>query len=147
MRFYFSTFSQAPLNNDKSCCSFMSLSPNTSKEVWLIGGCKIEILLYFLVYFFQAPLNDDKVLFLHGSYTRLVQRGLLNRGPDNQVVILFIQAPLNDDKACCSFMGLTPDSSKAHLMRAILESLAFRFKLLYETVLHETKTPLSKLIK
>jgi putative glycerol kinase 5 len=57
------------------------------------------------------------------------------------------KAPINDDKACTSLMGITPDTTKDHIIRAVLESLAFRFKLLYETVLNETKTPLSKIIK
>ncbi|XP_032991354.1 putative glycerol kinase 5 isoform X2 [Rhinolophus ferrumequinum] len=37
-----------------------------------------------------------------------------------------LQAPLNDPYACASFMGLKPSTSKYHLVRAILESIAFR---------------------
>ncbi|KAI5092553.1 putative glycerol kinase 5, partial [Silurus meridionalis] len=37
-----------------------------------------------------------------------------------------LQAPLNDPKACASFMGLKPSTTKSHLVRAILESIAFR---------------------
>ncbi len=37
-----------------------------------------------------------------------------------------LQAPLNDPKACASFMGLKPSTTKRHLVRAILESIAFR---------------------
>uniref|UniRef100_A0A8C5B328 Glycerol kinase 5 n=1 Tax=Gadus morhua TaxID=8049 RepID=A0A8C5B328_GADMO len=36
-----------------------------------------------------------------------------------------LQAPLNDPTACASFMGLTPSTNKCHLVRAILESVAF----------------------
>lgn len=54
-----------------------------------------------------------------------------------------LQAPINDDKACTSLIGLTPKTTKAHIVRAVLESIGFRFKLLYETVLEETKIPLS----
>ncbi|XP_060600237.1 putative glycerol kinase 5 isoform X2 [Ruditapes philippinarum] len=54
-----------------------------------------------------------------------------------------LQAPINDDKATTLMIGMTPSTTKAHLTRAILESIAFRFKLLYETVLSETKIPLS----
>lgn len=36
------------------------------------------------------------------------------------------QAPLNDPGACASFMGLKPSTTKSHLLRAILESVAFR---------------------
>ncbi|XP_046543168.1 putative glycerol kinase 5 [Haliotis rubra] len=54
-----------------------------------------------------------------------------------------LQAPINDDRAATSIIGLTPNATKAHIVRAMLESLAFRFKVLYETVLVETKIPLS----
>uniref|UniRef100_A0ABI7Y606 Glycerol kinase 5 n=1 Tax=Felis catus TaxID=9685 RepID=A0ABI7Y606_FELCA len=37
-----------------------------------------------------------------------------------------LQAPLDDPYACASFMGLKPSTSKYHLVRAILESIAFR---------------------
>lgn len=43
------------------------------------------------------------------------------------VMFVFVpQAPLNDPKACASFMGLKPSTTKRHLVRAILESIAFR---------------------
>lgn len=54
-----------------------------------------------------------------------------------------LQAPINDDKATTLFLGMQPSTTKAHIVRAILESIGFRFKLLYETVLNETKMPLS----
>ncbi|XP_071764110.1 glycerol kinase 5 [Centroberyx gerrardi] len=56
-----------------------------------------------------------------------------------------LQAPLNDPKACASFMGLKPSSTKCHLVRAILESVAFRNKQLYETMLRETHIPITKI--
>ncbi|XP_013411055.1 putative glycerol kinase 5 isoform X2 [Lingula anatina] len=52
-----------------------------------------------------------------------------------------LQAPINDDYACTLMLGMTRKTTKAHMIRAILESLAFRFKLLYETALTETKLP------
>ena len=58
-----------------------------------------------------------------------------------------IQAPVNDDKACSSLLGITPDTRKPHIIRAVLEALAFRFQLLYNTVQTETKTPLSTHMK
>ena len=64
-----------------------------------------------------------------------------------RLVIGYVQMPVNDDRASSLMIGLTLETSKAHIVRAILESLAFRFALLYETVLNETKTPLSALIK
>ncbi|KAL4219808.1 putative glycerol kinase 5 [Mactra antiquata] len=54
-----------------------------------------------------------------------------------------LQAPINDDKAVTLMLGMQPSTTKAHMVRAILESIAFRFKLLYETVLNETRIPLS----
>ncbi|PVD18809.1 hypothetical protein C0Q70_21362 [Pomacea canaliculata] len=54
-----------------------------------------------------------------------------------------LQAPVNDDKACTSIFGLKLGTTKAHLVRAMLESMAFRFKILYETFITETKIPLS----
>jgi len=54
-----------------------------------------------------------------------------------------LQAPINDDKAGTLMIGMQPSTTKAHIVRALLESIAFRFKLLYETVLTETKIPLS----
>lgn len=81
------------------------------------------------------------------------------------------KAPLNDPKACASFMGLKPSTTKSHLVRAILESVAFRWvspkgslillvalceggftsvhlcrnKQLYETMLRETHIPVTKI--
>lgn len=62
---------------------------------------------------------------------------------DFTVKMYIFQAPINDDKASTLMIGMTPSTTKAHMTRAILESIAFRFKLLYETVLDETKIPLS----
>ncbi|XP_054480886.1 putative glycerol kinase 5 [Anoplopoma fimbria] len=56
-----------------------------------------------------------------------------------------LQAPLNDPKACASLMGLKPSTTKSHLVRAILESVAFRNKQLYETMLRETRIPITKI--
>ncbi|XP_006002852.1 putative glycerol kinase 5 isoform X1 [Latimeria chalumnae] len=56
-----------------------------------------------------------------------------------------LQAPLNDPLACASFMGLKPSTTKNHLVRAILESIAFRNKQLYETMLKETSVPLGSI--
>jgi len=55
--------------------------------------------------------------------------------------------PINDDKATSLLIGLSLESRKEHIMRAVLESLAFRFTLLHQTVLNETQTPLSSLVR
>uniref|UniRef100_I3JWW7 Glycerol kinase 5 n=1 Tax=Oreochromis niloticus TaxID=8128 RepID=I3JWW7_ORENI len=47
--------------------------------------------------------------------------------------------------ACASLMGLKPSTTKSHLVRAILESVAFRNKQLYETMLRETRIPITKI--
>ncbi|XP_019060662.1 putative glycerol kinase 5 isoform X1 [Fukomys damarensis] len=56
-----------------------------------------------------------------------------------------LQAPLNDPCACASFMGLKPSTSKYHLVRAILESIAFRNKQLYEIMQKEIRIPVTKI--
>lgn len=56
-----------------------------------------------------------------------------------------LQAPLNDPWACASFMGLKPSTSKYHLVRAILESIAFRNKQLYEMMKKEIHIPVTKI--
>lgn len=56
-----------------------------------------------------------------------------------------LQAPVNDDSAATSIIGVTLSTTKAHMVRAILEALAFRFKILYETIIKETKIPLSQI--
>ncbi|XP_021372117.1 putative glycerol kinase 5 [Mizuhopecten yessoensis] len=58
-----------------------------------------------------------------------------------------LQAPINDDKAASSIFGLKPTTTKAHLVRALLESIAFRFKILYEAILKESKVELSNTIR
>ncbi|XP_064197644.1 putative glycerol kinase 5 [Anguilla rostrata] len=56
-----------------------------------------------------------------------------------------LQAPLNDPRACASFMGLKPSTTKCHLVRAILESLAFRNKQLFDIMLRETRIPITRI--
>lgn len=58
-----------------------------------------------------------------------------------------LQAPINDNKACVSMMGIKSTTKKAHIVRAILESIAYRFTQLYETVVEETHIPLMSSIK
>lgn len=60
-------------------------------------------------------------------------------------LLYLTKAPHNDPKACASLMGLKPSTTKSHLVRAILESVAFRNKQLYETILRETSIPITKI--
>lgn len=46
--------------------------------------------------------------------------------------------PYNDSTAAAGFVGVKPSSSRAHLVRAVLESLAFRTAQLYACVRRET---------
>nr|XP_042138097.1 putative glycerol kinase 5 [Peromyscus maniculatus bairdii] len=56
-----------------------------------------------------------------------------------------IGAPLNDPCACASFMGLKHSTSKYHLVRAILESIAFRNKQLYDMMQKEIRIPVTNI--
>ncbi|KAH0505412.1 Glycerol kinase [Microtus ochrogaster] len=56
-----------------------------------------------------------------------------------------LQAPLNDPCACASFMGLKHSTSKYHLVRAILESIAFRNKQLYDMLQREIQIPVTNI--
>ncbi|CCD68076.1 Glycerol kinase [Caenorhabditis elegans] len=42
-----------------------------------------------------------------------------------------IQTPINDETACSGFMCIRPDTTKVHMVRAILESIAFRVYQIY----------------
>uniref|UniRef100_A0A6A7FPS1 Glycerol kinase 5 n=1 Tax=Hirondellea gigas TaxID=1518452 RepID=A0A6A7FPS1_9CRUS len=48
-----------------------------------------------------------------------------------------LQAPINDSRAGCGFLGISPRTSRAHLVRALLDSLAFIIYQMYETLLQE----------
>ncbi|KAM7161349.1 glycerol kinase 5 isoform 3-T3 [Macrochelys suwanniensis] len=56
-----------------------------------------------------------------------------------------LQVPVNDPYACASFMGLKPSTTRNHLIRAILESIAFRNKQLYDTIVKEVRVPLTNI--
>ncbi|XP_042150089.1 putative glycerol kinase 5 isoform X2 [Ixodes scapularis] len=48
-----------------------------------------------------------------------------------------LQAPVNDAYAASGFLGITPSTRRGHLVRAILESLAFQAKQVYEMMATE----------
>lgn len=48
-----------------------------------------------------------------------------------------LQAPINDNRATAAFIGINPSTNKAQLVKAILESLCFRVKQMYEIILEE----------
>lgn len=47
-------------------------------------------------------------------------------------------APFNDGQAACGFLGLKPSTTKSHMVRAMLESLAYRVALLFNCCIEET---------
>ncbi|XP_043348818.1 putative glycerol kinase 5 isoform X5 [Dermochelys coriacea] len=55
------------------------------------------------------------------------------------------EVPVNDPYACASFMGLKPSTTRNHLIRAVLESIAFRNKQLYDTFVKEMRVPLTNI--
>lgn len=48
-----------------------------------------------------------------------------------------IQVPYNDSRACAGVIGLTHNTRKEHMVRAILESLAYTFKQVYDVGMTE----------
>ncbi|NWW78163.1 GLPK protein, partial [Climacteris rufus] len=48
----------------------------------------------------------------------------------------------DDPRLCASFVGLKPSTNRNHLVRAILESVAFRNKLLYDIIVKKVHIPL-----
>ncbi|XP_064929078.1 putative glycerol kinase 5 isoform X5 [Columba livia] len=52
---------------------------------------------------------------------------------------------VNDPYLCASFMGLKPSTTRNHLVRAILESVAFRNKQLYDIIVKDVRIPLQNI--
>lgn len=50
-----------------------------------------------------------------------------------------LQAPFNDPTAVTSFIGLSPTTTKSDMFRAILESIGYRVKQLYDIMKEETE--------
>ena len=50
-----------------------------------------------------------------------------------------IQTPINDDNACSAFIGLRPDTTKAQMVKAILEAIAFRVYQIWLTLEEESE--------
>ncbi|VDN04571.1 unnamed protein product [Thelazia callipaeda] len=58
-----------------------------------------------------------------------------------------IQTPVNDDTACCGLLGIRPDTTKEQMVRAVLESIAFRVYQIWKTVLMEIDTSCTSFIR
>ncbi|KJH45682.1 putative glycerol kinase [Dictyocaulus viviparus] len=98
---------------------------------------------------FVAEGNDhDTAMVLKwaesiGLYSNIADTSDFARTVPNSNGVFFIpafgglQTPINDDTACCGFLGIRPDTTKAHMIRAILESIAFRVYQILETMRSE----------
>lgn len=53
--------------------------------------------------------------------------------------------PITDDKAASGFLGVKPTTTKAHLVRSILESIVFRIILQFRTLTKETNCDFKKI--
>ncbi|XP_065066249.1 putative glycerol kinase 5 isoform X2 [Rhopilema esculentum] len=58
-----------------------------------------------------------------------------------------LQAPINDNHAVPLLIGMNIDTSRQHIVRAVLESIAFRFHQLYQIVISEIQVPVKSSIK
>ncbi|XP_064391030.1 putative glycerol kinase 5 isoform X2 [Halichondria panicea] len=56
-----------------------------------------------------------------------------------------IQAPYNDPRATASVIGITHSTTKEHLVRAMLESLAFTFKQIYDVAQGELSVKIKQI--
>ncbi|XP_042314579.1 putative glycerol kinase 5 isoform X2 [Sceloporus undulatus] len=79
--------------------------------------------------------TSKKDLFASADETSKMAHSLVNSGGVCFVPSFSgLQIPVNDPYACTSFMGITASTTRKHLVRAMLESIAFRNKQLYDTI-------------
>uniref|UniRef100_A0A8B9GN43 Glycerol kinase 5 n=1 Tax=Amazona collaria TaxID=241587 RepID=A0A8B9GN43_9PSIT len=83
---------------------------------------------------------QDINLFTNVDETAKMARSIV----DSQGVCFVpgFQVSVNDPDLCASFMGLKPSTTRNHLVRAILESVAFRNKQLYDMIVKKIRIPL-----
>ncbi|RMC02143.1 hypothetical protein DUI87_21309 [Hirundo rustica rustica] len=102
-----------------------------------------------IVYLTEGSISDigtaikwaqDMELFTNVDETAEMARSIA----DSQGVCFIpgLQVSGNDPYLCASFMGLKPSTNRNHLVRAILESVAFRNKLLYDIIVKKVHIPL-----
>ncbi|KAK5982265.1 Glycerol kinase 5 [Trichostrongylus colubriformis] len=88
-----------------------------------------------------------------GLFTDVSQTSACASAVQNSNGVLFVpafgglQTPINDDTACCGFLGIRPDTTKAHMVRAILESIAFRVYQILETMQAEVEVSVKPRIR
>ncbi|XP_072200936.1 glycerol kinase 5 isoform X1 [Excalfactoria chinensis] len=83
---------------------------------------------------------QDINLFTNVDETAKMARSIV----DSQGVCFVpgFQASANNSYLCASFMGLKPTTTRNHLVRAILESVAFRNKQLFDIIVKKVRIPL-----
>ena len=144
-------------------CLYYRFKSVTAKQraLWL-GLTYIKSLLIGSYYRCQSVMTKQQAFWLvyllrnkcsDWSVTGANQRRQSNKPSDlsvcyvTSVLIGLLQVPINDDKATSLLIGLSLETKKEHIVRAVVESLAFRFTLLYETLLNEIKSRLSFLVR
>ncbi|CAD5229422.1 unnamed protein product [Bursaphelenchus okinawaensis] len=50
-----------------------------------------------------------------------------------------IQTPVDDGRAVCSLLGIKPNTTKSQMLRAVIDSISFRVKHIWDTMLKEVK--------
>ncbi|KAM6198854.1 glycerol kinase 5 isoform 2-T2 [Sarcoramphus papa] len=101
--------------------------------VYLTEGCMSDIGT-------AIEWAQDINLFTNVDETAKMARSIV----DSQGVCFVpgFQVSVNDPYLCASFMGLKPATTRNHLVRAILESVAFRNKQLYDIIVKKVRIPL-----
>lgn len=117
------------LIKDPSQSSYISHSVPNSDGVYFIpafSGLQVKYYIqcnYYITYFW-LPLN---LLSVHQNPRKLIFSG-----------VLYFQAPVNDSQAATGFLGIKPTTKSEHLVRAVLESIAFRVAQLYLVLKEES---------
>ncbi|XP_069166062.1 glycerol kinase 5 isoform X2 [Procambarus clarkii] len=100
-----------------------------------------------LIHMAEASSNDNGTVIEWGQQIGLYEKASETsdmassvKGPSTVFFIPAfqgIQAPLNDARATGGFLGLNAGTTRAHMVRAMLESLAFRIYQMYSAMLNE----------
>lgn len=79
--------------------------------------------MFSIFFFHYAACNCRKLFF---SYSNFFRKSLQVQFTE-LMVTSFLQVSGDDPYLCASFMGVKPSTNRNHLVRAILESVAFRY--------------------
>ncbi|XP_076066344.1 glycerol kinase 5 isoform X3 [Oratosquilla oratoria] len=100
-----------------------------------------------VVYFAEGSSNDNGSIIEWGKsiglYEDEQETSALAEGVEDSEGVFFIpafeglQAPVNDASATGGFIGLSASTKREHMIRAMLESLAFRVNLIFTTLRKE----------